>query len=92
MRQWLTEHSLTVSFALLFVASLIGQSIAGHFSYNSELAMHGLAGIGFASYLGTGNFLDGIFTNWQAALLQLDCLIVFATMFREEGAAHSLTT
>lgn len=92
MRRWLSDHSLSLSFASLFVASLVGQSIAGHISYNSELAMHGLGGMGFASYLGTGNFLDGIFTNWQAALLQLGCLIVFAARFREKGAAHSLTT
>jgi Domain of unknown function (DUF6766) len=92
MRRWVGEHSLSLSFILLFAVTLIGQSIAGHISYNSDLAMHGLAGISFASYLGTGNFLDGIFTNWQAALLQLGCLVVFAAKFREKGAAHSLTT
>ncbi len=52
--------------------------------------MHGLPALGYCAYLGTGNFLDGIFTNWQAALLQLGCLIVFGEKFREKGAAHSL--
>lgn len=53
--------------------------------------MHGLPAIGYARYLVTGNFLDGAFVNWQAALLQLGCLIVFAAKFREKGAAHSLS-
>ena len=52
--------------------------------------MHGLPGIGYLRYLGTGDFLDGIFTNWQAALLQLGCLIVFGAKLREKGAPHSL--
>ena len=88
---WLTEHGLSVSFTLLFLVCLAVQSIAGHTSYDSELTAHGLRAIGFAAYLRTGNFLDGIFANWQAALLQLGCLIFFGTRLREKGAAHSLT-
>ena len=92
MPRWLTEHGLSLSFASLFALSLAGQSIAGHISYNSTLAMHGFPGISFLGYLRTGNFLDGIFTNWQAALLQLGCLMLFGVKLRERGAAHSLTT
>jgi Domain of unknown function (DUF6766) len=92
MPRWLTDHGLSLSFASLFMASLAGQSIAGHMSYNSELAMHGFARLSYLHYLRTGNFLDGIFTNWQAALLQLGCLVLFGVKLREKGAAHSLTT
>ena len=92
MQRWLSDHGLSLSFAALFVVCLVGQSISGHVNYNSELAMHGQPAIGYANYLATGNFLDGVFTNWQAALLQLGCLIVFAVKFREKGAAHSLST
>lgn len=90
--RWITEHGLSLSFASLFAASVTGQSIAGHISYNSVLAMHGFRGLSYLAYLGTGNFLDGIFTNWQAALLQLGCLVLFGVKLRERGAAHSLTT
>lgn len=91
MPRWLTEHGLSLSFTSLFIAFLAGQSIAGHVSYNSELAMHGFRAISYLRYLSTGNFLDGIFTNWQAALLQLGCLVLFGVKLRERGAAHSLT-
>jgi len=90
MRRWLGDHSLSLSFAFLFIVALAGQSVAGHSSYNSERSMHGLSALGYFRYLRTGNFLDGMFTNWQAALLQLGCLIVFGEKFREKGAAHSL--
>ena len=90
MPKWLEDHSLSLSFALLFVVSVIGQSITGQASYNSTLAMYGVPAVSYTAYLHTGDFLDGIFTNWQAALLQLGCLIVFGRKFREKGAAHSL--
>ncbi len=90
IQRWLTDHSLSLSFVSLFLVCLVGQSISGHISYNSELSMHGFPAIGYVRYLGTGNFLDGILTNWQAAILQLACLIVFSAKFRERGAAHSL--
>ena len=38
---------------------------------------------------GTGNFLDGVFSNWQAAILQLAVLIAFGSVLRQKGAAHS---
>lgn len=91
LRRLFAEHGLSLSFASLFAMCLATQSICGCRSYNSELAMHGLPAIGYLRYLATGNFLDGAFANWQAAILQLGCLIVFAAQFREKGAAHSLS-
>jgi hypothetical protein len=90
MPRWLQDHALSFTFALLFLASVAAQSVSGHFSYNSELSMYGLPPVGYFGYLTTGDFLDGIFTNWQAAVLQLFCLIVFGRKLREKGAAHSL--
>lgn len=89
--RWVREHGLSLSFASLFLVCVTVQSVTGHASYNSELAEHGMRAMDWADYLRTGNFLDAIFTNWQAALLQLACLILFGTKLREKGAAHSLT-
>jgi hypothetical protein len=90
MPRWLKDHSLSLSFVALSVAALVGQSIAGHSSYNSTRAMYGFPAVDYIAYLRTGNFLDGVFVNWQAAILQLTCLIVFGSKFREKGSAHSL--
>ncbi len=87
--QWLKDHGLSLSFVVLFLISVAAQSVLGNADYNSQLSSHHLAAIDYRSYLLTGNFLDGIFVNWQAALLQLGCLIVFGTGLRERGAAHS---
>ena len=87
--QWLRENGLSIAFFVLFVVSLAAQSVSGVASYNETLRAHGRAGIGYTEYLATGDFLDGIFVNWQAAILQLGCLIVFAEIFHQRGASHS---
>ena len=90
MPKWLQDHDLSFAFAALFALALAGQSVAGHVSYNSDLALYNLPPISYGKYLETGNFLDGVFSNWQAALLQLGCLVLFGGKLREKGAAHSL--
>jgi hypothetical protein len=89
MEKTLKDNSLAIIFMSLFVACLAAQSATGLFSYNETLRDNRRDPIGYAAYLGTGDFLDGIFANWQAAILQLTCLIVFEEVFRQRGAAHS---
>jgi hypothetical protein len=84
------DYGLLLTFTALFVVFLIGQSFAGMLAYNHTLRNHALAEVGYWRYLTTGNFLEGMFANWQAALLQLGALILFAVFLRTRGAAHSI--
>lgn len=86
---WLRNNGLSISFFGLFIGALIAQSITGFDSYVEKLAAYHRPAISFAQYLVTGDFLEGIFSNWQAAILQLGCLIVFGTALRQKGAPHS---
>ena len=38
----------------------------------------------------TGSFLDGLASNWQAAVLQLGSLVLFSSFLYQRGAPHSL--
>ena len=49
-------------------------------------------GTGLWQFLQTGTFLDGMFANWQAAILQLACLIIFGVFLVQKGATHSKRT
>jgi len=71
------DNSLLIALFGLFAACLAGQA-AAH-----------LPTIGLAAYLGTGNFLDGVLSNWQAAVLQLAVLIALGPVLRQKGATHS---
>jgi hypothetical protein len=68
---------------------LSGKAVSGLFSYNQQLAAHGRRSVSYGAYLGTGDFLDASFSNWQAAILQLGCLILFAEVLRQKGASHA---
>lgn len=70
-REWLRDNRLSVIFFALFLACISAQSLTGLPSYNETLAVHRRPQIGYLDYLGTGNFLSGVFSNWQAAILQL---------------------
>ena len=87
--KWLSQNSLSLAFFALFIATLLGQSLAGWFAFDAQLTAHRRPVLGFWVYLGTGDFLEGIFVNWQAAILQLVSLILFAEFLWQKGAPHS---
>ncbi|MBE7157741.1 MAG: hypothetical protein INR62_04795 [Rhodospirillales bacterium] len=84
------NNGLSVAFFTLGLVSIMGQAITGFSAYNSSRYESHLSPVPFAAYLGTGTFLDGIFSNWQAAVLQLGTLISLGSFLRQRGAAHSL--
>lgn len=88
-RKILSEHSLSLALFGLFLICAASQSVSGWFAYNQALQGSQLQTIGFGDYLRTGNLLDGVFSNWQAAILQLAVLVAFSSVLRQKGAAHS---
>lgn len=85
-----SNNGLSVAFFTLGLFSIVGQALTGFSAYNSSLSESHLPNVPFATYLGTGTFLDGVFSNWQAAVLQLGTLITLGSFLRQRGAAHSL--
>ena len=90
LKRMIADHGLLLVFVVLFLGFLAGQVFSGAAAYNDARAAHGLPAIGYWRYVGTGNFLQGVFSNWQAAILQLGSLVLFSVFLRERGAAHSL--
>lgn len=89
VRNWLWDNSLWIKFFSLFIGSVALQSLFGHHEDNQRLSDYGHPQIGYGVYLVSGDFLDASFVNWQAAILQLGFLIVFAEFLRQKGAFHS---
>jgi hypothetical protein len=86
---FLRDNSLSLALFALFLVCVSLQSVTGWMAFNSAQSDVGAPQVGWASYLRTGDFLDGIFSNWQAAVLQLAVLIAFSSVLRQRGAAHS---
>ncbi|MFZ0661678.1 MAG: DUF6766 family protein [Acidobacteriaceae bacterium] len=89
VRTFFNENSLSIVLLVLFVGFLLAQSFSGLSLFNHTRAAHGLGEIGYWKYVRTGTFLQGMFSNWQAAILQLASLIIFGVYLHQRGAPHS---
>ena len=84
------DNSLSIVLFTLFVICISGDSVAGWHLQNEMLAAHGRASVGYGHFLSTGAFLEGLASNWQAAVLQLGSLVLFSSFLYQRGAPHSL--
>jgi hypothetical protein len=89
LRKFISENSLSLALVTLFVCCGVAQAATGWRAYDDARETAHLGPIALGPYLGTGHFLDGIFSNWQAAILQLAVLVAFSSVLRQRGAAHS---
>lgn len=87
--KFLRDNSMSIALFSLFLLCVIGQGLVGWSAYNQSLQTGHFSTITLGRYLRTGHFLDGIFSNWQAAILQIAVLIAFGSVLRQKGAAHS---
>src|SRR5579863_1030459 len=77
LRKAINDDSMSIMLFSLFLLCLVGQGLSGWLAYNQALRAAHLPAITLIAYLATGNFLDGMLSNWQAAILQLAVLIAF---------------
>ena len=57
MKRFLRNNGLSLTLFVLFAISFVGQALAGWRAHAAELQVHGLAPLGFVSYLATGHFI-----------------------------------
>jgi hypothetical protein len=88
MRLWLRNNSLSVFFGTLFLASLIGQSLAGLRTHNEMRAEHGSPPISYTRYLVSSDFGEAVTENWQSEFLQFT-LFIIATVGSSSAARTS---
>jgi hypothetical protein len=89
MRRWLFENSLSLFFFVLLVASLIGQSIAGHAVYNADQIDHEAQTLSYWRYVVSSHFGEAVMENWQSEFLQFS-FFIFATIWLvQKGSAES---
>jgi hypothetical protein len=84
------DNSLSSVLFTLFVICISADSVAGWHLQNEMLAAHGRASIDYGHFLSSGAFLEGLASNWQAAVLQLGSLVLFSSFLYQRGAPHSL--
>jgi hypothetical protein len=72
-----------------FLAMLAGMSISGFMHHNDELIAHHQVALTFLQYLGSGEFIEAVFENWESEFLQMGALVVLTIFLRQRGSADS---
>ena len=89
MRRLLRDNSLSLIFGLLFLAAVIGQSVAGWKEFNSHQLAEGLAQLSFRQYVSSADFAVDVSENWQSEYLQFLLYIVLTVWFLQRGSPES---
>jgi len=89
LRRLLRENGLSLALLALFLASLLGQFLAGLAACNEERAAHGLAALAAADYLRGGEFLSSVFENWESEFLQMAAYVLLTVFLRQKGSPES---
>jgi hypothetical protein len=89
VRRFLRENSLSIFFAMLFVAAVVGQAVAGHSSYNNEQLAHGDPTISLGRYLTSSAFGQAVMENWQSEYLQFMLFMLATVWFLQRGSPES---
>ncbi len=83
------RNGLSLVLLAIFLASLMGQIIAGHAVWNDELIADGQPAIGLVAYLGSGHFVSATFENWESEFLQMGMYVLLTVWLRQRGSAES---
>ena len=89
VKRFIHNNSLTLAIFGIFICSILGMSIVGWSSNNSDLDQHQQAEISYGQYLISGEFIEGVFENWESEFLQMWALIMLTVFLRQKGSADS---
>lgn len=89
MKAFLRNNGLSITFLLLFLASIIGQVAFGLQEHNKELLEEGGAAISLLEYLTTGHFIQATFENWESEFFQMALFVWFTIFLMQKGSSES---
>jgi hypothetical protein len=89
MAKLFKNNGLTIVLLLLFLASILGQWIAGWQVQNEELVRHGEEAITLGAYAIDPEFISSVFENWESEFLQMSAYVVLTAMLIQRGSAES---
>jgi hypothetical protein len=83
------SNSLLIVMGTIWLLSWLGQSITGRVAYNEERLEHREGGLDYLQYLGSADFWERTFQNWQSEFLAVGSMAVLAVYLRQRGSPES---
>jgi hypothetical protein len=91
VKRFFVLHGLFWANAFLFVVFFIGMVITGAASYSADQVEHGQPPVSVTEYLGTGDFMEATFENWESEFLQMGSYVVLTVFLFQKGSSESKT-
>jgi hypothetical protein len=85
----LKNHGLLIANLSLFVIFFVGMIVTGAAAYSQEQLEHGSSAVSALQYLGTGDFVEATFENWESEFLQMGMYVVLTIFLFQRGSAES---
>jgi Domain of unknown function (DUF6766) len=89
MRRFIRDHSLSLFFLVIFLASLVGLAIAGHTLHNEDAVAHHGTPMTFWRYIVSSDFGNAVMENWQSEYLQFMLFMLATVWLIERGSPES---
>ncbi len=89
MRTFVRENSLSLFFGLIFVVSLVGQSLVGWQQFNAMQTAEHFDTIRWSAYVASSDFVVDVAENWQSEFLQFLLYITATVWFLQKGSPES---
>jgi hypothetical protein len=87
--RFVRDNGLSIFFLVIFLASLAGQAIAGHGSFNHDQLLHNGSPISLGRYVTTSEFAADVAENWQSEYLQFTLYIFGTVWLLQRGSPES---
>jgi hypothetical protein len=86
----LYEHSLSLTFLVLFLGAFVLHAASGAREFNADAAAHDdPTRVSLGTYMTTARFWFESFQNWQSEFLALFAMVVLSIFLRERGSPES---
>nr|WP_295926788.1 DUF6766 family protein [uncultured Dyadobacter sp.] len=86
---WLYQHSLSITFVLLFVLSWIGHLYGSYIDHNEQKVLQGESQQALRAFLGEPDFWFETFQNWQSEFLSVASIVILSIFLRQKGSPES---
>ncbi|HEX2071437.1 MAG TPA: DUF6766 family protein [Thermoleophilaceae bacterium] len=83
------SNSLLIVMGAIWLLSWLGQSITGRVAYNEERLEHHQSGLDYWQYIGSADFWERTFQNWQSEFLAVGSMAILAVYLRQRGSPES---
>jgi hypothetical protein len=85
----LYEHSLSLTLFSLFLTSFGLHAWGGMRQYNEEQLRHAGESVSLQQFIGTSDFWQQSFQNWQSEFLSIGVIVLLTIFLRERGSSQS---